>query len=143
MFEELPSKELLAKANSLHKAINGDKNLARMVDQTVEECAELLAAMMQLRRGRGDTPKIIEEVADVMICLDAVLDEISSKREFNKTFTAKVRKYAKNMAKKRVESKKRRGKTLAKKIEDGTISYAPDAAFVPDDLDLEPGPTGQ
>jgi NTP pyrophosphatase (non-canonical NTP hydrolase) len=40
------------------------------IDQTIEECAELIVALRHLMRGRAKEAQVIEELADVQIMLE-------------------------------------------------------------------------
>lgn len=97
MLKGLPSRKLLAEANRLHGLRHGKRNIDRLLDQTVEECAELQATIMQFARGRVGRGNIEKEMADVIICIDAVLDDISTGPRFRKAFSGKVGKYLKAM----------------------------------------------
>lgn len=37
---------------------------------TVEECSELIQAISKMKRGKDNRDNLIEEMADVMICMD-------------------------------------------------------------------------
>ena len=47
----------------------------------MEECAELIQAISKAKRGKLDKDNLAEEIADVIICMDWVMDiyEISKK----------------------------------------------------------------
>lgn len=40
----------------------------------MEECSELIQAISKAKRGKLDTVNISEEIADVLICLDWIID---------------------------------------------------------------------
>lgn len=52
-----------------HKQAHGEGHLNRLMDQTIEECAELQTALMHLRRGRISTEQVACESADVIFCI--------------------------------------------------------------------------
>lgn len=56
-----------------------DKNLCSTI--SMEECAELIQAISKAKRGKLDKDNLAEEIADVIICMDWVMDiyEISKK----------------------------------------------------------------
>lgn len=53
-----------------------------MIDSLVEECAELIQAIMHLRRGRCDAEKVSEEMADVFL----MINQLSTQPEFDSSF---------------------------------------------------------
>ena len=55
----------------LKEAIEVD-GLQFALDALQEECSELISAISHLRRGRCDTTKVIEELADVIMMGDMV-----------------------------------------------------------------------
>lgn len=58
----------MAIAQESHRAAYGENHLGRLMDQTIEEAAELIAAIQQSRRGRASN--IVEECADLYICVE-------------------------------------------------------------------------
>jgi len=63
-------------ALSTHKTYHRSKHRERYVDQLVEESAELVQALMKDRRGRGSRAAILDEVADLCICLEFLGQEL-------------------------------------------------------------------
>lgn len=67
----------------------GEKTLDKAIESTgleiltiaMEECAELIQAISKLKRGKPNKDNLAEEIADVLICIDAVkkIGEISNK----------------------------------------------------------------
>lgn len=41
------------------------------LDRLMEECSELIQAILHLKRGRGSSQKVIEEIADVYVTLES------------------------------------------------------------------------
>ena len=54
---------------SLYKATLEKWGEDAQYDQTVEECAELIAALKHFRRGKIDRQAVIDELADVTLML--------------------------------------------------------------------------
>jgi NTP pyrophosphatase (non-canonical NTP hydrolase) len=66
--EEMTDEEKLDECYRAHKQFWGPRHHARVVDQLIEEMAELTKELMKQRRG-GEIPRIREELADVLIGL--------------------------------------------------------------------------
>lgn len=70
-----------------HRDAWGDRHFARGVDQLVEESSELLKALMKHRRDAGTVAgsahkaAILDEVADVCICLELVAQHLGITRQ--------------------------------------------------------------
>ena len=58
----------------LHREVHGVHHFSRLVDQAVEELAELTVALAHFQRGRCGTDHVVEEYTDVIICMDAIMD---------------------------------------------------------------------
>lgn len=64
-------------AYETHKRVYGEQHHDRLVDQAIEEMAELTAKLVQQRRGRAvGNLDIIEEAIDVTLCLDFLLRDL-------------------------------------------------------------------
>ena len=48
----------------------------------MEECAELIQAISKQKRGKGDLPNLIEEMADVLICIEILKQAYGIKDEW-------------------------------------------------------------
>lgn len=68
----------MIQAYVMHKRVYGERHSQRIEDQTAEECAELITAILQHRRGDA-IEKVYEEIADVEICLDMLKQDIGKK----------------------------------------------------------------
>jgi NTP pyrophosphatase (non-canonical NTP hydrolase) len=62
-----------------HRRVWGENHEARAVDQTLEEMAELAIELLHRRRGRKSD--ILDEIADVLVCLDMVCDALGITRK--------------------------------------------------------------
>lgn len=62
--------------HAAHKQLNKEKNWSKLADQCMEESAELIVALRHYDRGRIAVPFVIEEMADVIICIDALLETL-------------------------------------------------------------------
>ena len=54
------------------QAVEFDKD--RCTTIAMEECAELIQAISKAKRGKLDKDNLAEEIADVMICMDWLID---------------------------------------------------------------------
>jgi NTP pyrophosphatase (non-canonical NTP hydrolase) len=63
-----------------HRNFWGKKHAARVAEQLIEEMAELTAELSHHLRGR-DAPGLIEEMADVDICLSILKDALGIRWE--------------------------------------------------------------
>ena len=73
--------------------VDSTNNLARraldawgenaQIDMAIEECAELITALMDRRRGRGGDNAVAEEIADVEIMLEQLRIVIGKERCFD------------------------------------------------------------
>lgn len=54
------------------QALEYDKDLCTTI--AMEECAELIQAISKAKRGKLDKDNLTEEIADVMICMDWLID---------------------------------------------------------------------
>ena len=61
--------DLLSKPDLIYQEALDKWGHASQLDMLVEECAELIASVNRLRRGRTRTDAVIEELADVEILL--------------------------------------------------------------------------
>lgn len=52
------------------KEIANHYGLEKQLDQTVEECAELIQAISKAKRGKLDADNMAEEIADVLIGIE-------------------------------------------------------------------------
>lgn len=59
----------MIEAQAIYKRVYGKRHKERLEAQTVEECGELIAAIMHHQRGSSPM-EVAEEMADVYICLD-------------------------------------------------------------------------
>lgn len=64
---------LLDKALELHRQFYGDREQARAADQLIEECAELIHAISHARRDRAHIGDVVDEIGDVLICIELFL----------------------------------------------------------------------
>jgi NTP pyrophosphatase (non-canonical NTP hydrolase) len=53
-----------------HKDYWGEQHKARVVDQLIEEMAELTKELMKARRGGDNKSEILRELCDVLLCLE-------------------------------------------------------------------------
>lgn len=54
------------------QAVEHDKDLCTTI--AMEECSELIQAISKAKRGKLDKDNMAEEIADVMICMDWLID---------------------------------------------------------------------
>lgn len=73
----IPKTNGTIQADAMHRRVYGDRHVERLENQTAEECAELIAAIFQHRRG-DDIEKVCEEIADVEICLEMYKNAIGA-----------------------------------------------------------------
>ena len=79
---------------SLYKATLEKWGEDAQYDQTVEECAELIAALKHFRRGKIDRQAVIDELADVTLMLGQ-LTWMFGEELVQKTVEAKLAKLKK------------------------------------------------
>ena len=61
-----------------HKEFYKDKQLSRLLDQTIEEAAEVIQAICKIRRscGSNEFDHLRDEVEDLILCIDFLSREI-------------------------------------------------------------------
>jgi NTP pyrophosphatase (non-canonical NTP hydrolase) len=79
--EEMTDEEKLAECYRAHKEFWGPRHHARVVDQLIEEMAELTKELMKQRRG-GELPRIKEEMVDVVIGLLFLIEDEGGDEEW-------------------------------------------------------------
>ena len=77
-------------ASVLEKAIEKWGKEAQTI-VAMEECAELIKECSKMLRGQGNIDHLIEEIADVKMCLEQLEDYIGSDR-VNEVFAKKMQK---------------------------------------------------
>ena len=93
----LTSNPKLDEAIIKHMNINKDDSYNRFVDQTIEEMAELTKILIKERRGRDVQKDILQEMADVVICIECLLrGKGINLEEFDGYITNKLVKWMKN-----------------------------------------------
>lgn len=70
----------------------------KQINQTVEECAELLCELTKFHRSRQDWEHIKEEVADVTIMMAEMIKVIGIE-EFNRVLAVKLNKFEAGLTK--------------------------------------------
>lgn len=66
-------------------------------DQAVEECAELIAVLKHLRRGRADATAVAEELADVYLMIGQLVYMLGEER-FTAAIESKVARLREHLA---------------------------------------------
>lgn len=89
----------LHKANAIFEQISGDRHEMRLFCQTMEECSELQVAILHLLRGRNNSEEVMSEIADVVICIDSLIEKYGGYEKLNKVLKEKSAKYLRQMKK--------------------------------------------
>lgn len=83
----------LQMANFLHKMLHKSNHRTRLEDQLTEECAEVISTIQRKRRGRDCS--LDEEIVDVLICIDAIVEDLTPQEfhMFSLMYRNKANKY--------------------------------------------------
>lgn len=103
----------LDQANKVFEEISGDKHKNRLFCQTMEECAELQVGILHLLRERSNPEEIMSEIADIVICVDSLIEMFGGYKKLNELLKTKSQKYLKQMLQiKNGKAKNGRGRKL-------------------------------
>lgn len=87
-----------AKLDRLAASAINHWGVRKQIDQTVEECSELLCELTKFHRDRQDWEHIKEEVADVTVMM-AEMIKIIGPEEFNRVLAVKLNKFEAGLSK--------------------------------------------
>lgn len=67
-----------------HTLVHGDKHRDRLIDQAIEEAAELIVALSHYRSERCNTDRFAEEYADLRVCMEFLFKTVGVQDDFMK-----------------------------------------------------------